>query len=66
MHEIWQDIRKKVLNDFGDPLMVGELALSGFDETLKYIGREPKELSMVFDFTYAALGTFPGKIARRA
>lgn len=58
MHEIWQEIREKVLNDYGDPLMVGELATSPFDEVLKYVGRKPRELSMVFDFAYAELGKF--------
>ncbi|ETN38739.1 uncharacterized protein HMPREF1541_06777 [Cyphellophora europaea CBS 101466] len=56
IHPIWQEIRQKVLNDFGDPLMVGELSLCTFEETMKYIGREPRELSMVFDFTYTMLG----------
>jgi oligo-1,6-glucosidase len=56
IHEFWQEIRKDVLNDFGDPLMVGELGGSTFKDTLKFIGREPRELSMVFDFTYTALG----------
>ena len=56
MHEFWQEIREKVLNDFGDPLMVGELALSSVEETLKYVGRKPRELSMVFDFAYSELG----------
>lgn len=56
IHEYWQAIRKQVLDDFGDPLMVGELSLSSFEDTLKFIGREPRELSMVFDFTYATLG----------
>lgn len=56
IHEYWQDIRKQVLDDFGDPLMVGEMSLSSFEDTLKYIGQEPRELSMVFDFTYTKLG----------
>lgn len=56
IHEYWQEIRKQVLDDFGDPLMVGELALSSFEDTIKFIGREPRELSMVFDFTYTTLG----------
>lgn len=64
IHEYWQEIRK-VLDDYGDPLMVGELALSSFEDTLKFIGREPRELSMVFDFTYTAIGksTFPHMIS---
>jgi len=56
IHEYWQAIRKQVLDDFGDPLMVGEMSLSSFENTLKFIGREPRELSMVFDFAYARLG----------
>ncbi|KEF55774.1 uncharacterized protein A1O9_08525 [Exophiala aquamarina CBS 119918] len=57
IHEYWRAIRKQVLDDFGDPLMVGEMSLTSFEDTLKYIGREPRELSMIFDFTYATLGT---------
>lgn len=56
IHEYWQGIRKDILDDFGDPLMVGELSTLSVEDTLKYIGREPRELSMVFDFAYTFLG----------
>lgn len=58
IHEYWREMRTAVLDDFGDPLMVGELAASSVEETLRFVGRKQRELSMVFDFTYTALGEF--------
>ncbi|KPI39658.1 Alpha-glucosidase [Cyphellophora attinorum] len=64
IHEFWSEMRREVINKYvgGDPLMVGELADSSVEETLRFIGRTgPKkevkeELSMVFDFSYVDLG----------
>jgi glycosidase len=58
MHEWLKEMRKDVLDKFGDVMMVGELGLLGKDEVLKYVSAKERELSMIFDFDIAALGGF--------
>ena len=55
-HTYWQEIRREVLAKYGDVLMIGELGGHDKEEIMKYVGRERKELSMVFDFEMAAVG----------
>lgn len=56
IHEFFQEIRKKVLDKYGDPMMVGELPGSTLEQILKYVGADRRELSMVFDFSVCVLG----------
>jgi len=56
IHEFWKEIRSQVLDNYGDPMMVGELGGSTFNEILKFVSSDERELSMVFDFDFAALG----------
>ena len=55
IHEFWQEIRKGATSKYGDVLMVGELGPIGKEEIMKYVGRNRKELSMVFDFEMSTI-----------
>jgi oligo-1,6-glucosidase len=56
IHEFYREMRKEVLDEFGDPLMVGELGGCDEKQILKYVGSDRRELSMVFDFDFVAVG----------
>ena len=56
IHEYWQEIRKDALDKYGDVLMIGELGPIGHDNIMRYIGRERREMSMVFDFLLNSVG----------
>lgn len=56
MHEWLKEIRKDVLDKYGDVAMVGELPQTEATEVLKYVSRESRELSCVFDFDVVSLG----------
>lgn len=56
IHEFFKEIRKEVLDNYGDPMMVGELPGSTVDQIMKYVGADRRELSMVFDFSVCFLG----------
>lgn len=56
IHEFYQEMRKEVLDKYDDPMMVGELGGTSFEEILKYVSSDRKELSMVFDFSVCTLG----------
>jgi oligo-1,6-glucosidase len=61
IHEFYREIRGQVLDDFGDPMMIGELGGCTKEELMRYIGRDRREISMVFDFDFAAVGLMFGK-----
>lgn len=44
IHEFHQEIRREVLDEFGDVMMVGELPGSSAEEILRFVGAERKEL----------------------
>ena len=56
MHEWWKEIRREVLDQYGDPMMVGELGGADFDTIMKYVSSEERELSCIFDFDHTSLG----------
>jgi oligo-1,6-glucosidase len=56
IHEFYREMRKEVLDDFGDPMMVGELGALPIEQILKYISSDRHEISMVFDFSLVTLG----------
>ncbi|KAF8853486.1 glycoside hydrolase [Acephala macrosclerotiorum] len=56
IHEFYQEIRKSVLDNYGDPMMVGEFGILTIKEILKYIGKDRRELSMAFDFGFTTVG----------
>jgi len=56
IHEYYREIRRDVLNEFGEVLMIGECAFTPFDEVLKYVSAERKEMDMIFDFDIVTLG----------
>ncbi|KAK4494720.1 hypothetical protein PRZ48_014076 [Zasmidium cellare] len=58
MHEWLQELRAKMHRDTNgkDLMLVGELPLTPYEELLKYVIPERKELSMVFDFDMIKLG----------
>jgi oligo-1,6-glucosidase len=56
IHEFYKEMRAKVLDEFDDPMMVGELGGCTFKEILQYVSSDERELSMVFDFELATLG----------
>ncbi|KAL6249198.1 hypothetical protein RBB50_004261 [Rhinocladiella similis] len=57
MHEFLQEQRERVLDQYGDILMVGELPSTNFDEVMSYISAARREYSCVFDFDVVLLGT---------
>lgn len=61
MHEWMKEFRQAVLDPFGDVMTVGECPGTSFDETLKYVSAERKELGMVFDFDLITIGGNLGK-----
>jgi oligo-1,6-glucosidase len=56
IHEFYREIRRDVLDEFGDPMMVGELGGCTIEQILEYVSRDRRELSMVFDFDFVAVG----------
>jgi oligo-1,6-glucosidase len=56
IHEFYKEMRAKVLDEFGDPMMVGELGGCTLKEILQYVSSDERELSMVFDFDLALVG----------
>jgi oligo-1,6-glucosidase len=56
MHEWLREIRKDVLDKYGDVAMVGELPTTPAPEVLKYVSAAARELSCVFDFEVVSLG----------
>jgi oligo-1,6-glucosidase len=55
IHEFYQEIRREVLDEFGDPMMVGELSGCTIEQILEYVSCDRRELSMVFDFDFVAV-----------
>lgn len=58
MHPWLKEIRQRMDADSNgkDIMIVGELPLTPYDELLKYVKPEERELSMVFDFDMVKLG----------
>lgn len=56
MHEWLKEIRRDVLDKYGDVVMVGELAGADAAQLLEYVSAEAKELSCTFDFDVVSLG----------
>lgn len=58
MHKWLKEIRMKMDRDSNgkDLMIVGELPLTPYEELLKYVHPDEKELSMVFDFDMVKLG----------
>ena len=56
IHEFYREVRREVLDEFGDPMMVGELGGCTIPQIMKYVSSERRELSMVFDFDFVAVG----------
>jgi oligo-1,6-glucosidase len=56
MHEFLKEQRKEALDRYGDVVLVGELGHTRAEEVLRYIGKEARELDMVFDFDMVGLG----------
>jgi len=58
MHKWLKEIRVKMDRDSNgkDLMIVGELPLTPYEELLKYVHPDEKELSMVFDFDMVKLG----------
>ncbi|KEF60150.1 uncharacterized protein A1O9_05000 [Exophiala aquamarina CBS 119918] len=60
MHEWLQEQRREALDPFGsDVVLIGELALTSTEETLRYISSHNRELDMVFDFEWLMSGVDP-------
>lgn len=56
IHEFYKEIRAQVLDHFGDPMMVGELGGCSIKQIIEYVSSDNRELSMVFDFDFVAVG----------
>lgn len=58
MHEWLKELRAKIDRDAParDIMIVGELPLTSFEEVLRYVKPEERQLSMVFDFDIVKLG----------
>jgi oligo-1,6-glucosidase len=56
IHEWFKEIRKDILDKYGDVVIVGELPYTDVSEVLKYVSVKEKELSMVFDFDMVTFG----------
>lgn len=50
MHEFLKEIRKEVLDKYGDVVMVGECAGVSAEDILAYVGEQRRELNLIFDF----------------
>jgi len=67
MHEWLQEQRREALDPFGtDIVLVGELALTSAEETLRYISADNRELDMVFDFEWLMSGLQPNMMPYEA
>ncbi|KAK4618592.1 Alpha-glucosidase [Fulvia fulva] len=68
MHVWLKELRARMVADFPekDLMLVGELPLTPYEELLRYVSPEEKELSMVFDFDMVKLGNNdnPDEIAK--
>ena len=56
IHEFYKEIRSDVLDKYDDPMMVGELGGCTIPQILEYVSSDERELSMVFDFDFVAVG----------
>lgn len=61
IHEFYREIRREVLDQFEDPMMVGELGGCTIEQILQYVSSDRRELSMVFDFDFVAVGNMHRK-----
>ncbi|EME40575.1 glycoside hydrolase family 13 protein [Dothistroma septosporum NZE10] len=68
MHVWLKELRARMVADFPEKelMLVGELPLTPYEELLRYVRPEEKELSMVFDFDMVKLGNNdnPDEIAK--
>jgi len=58
IHEFYHEMREQIFSKYvgGDPMLVGELPGTGWEETLRFVSSDNKEMSMVFDFGLPGLG----------
>lgn len=56
MHQWLKELRRDVLDPFGDIMTVGECPGTGFDESLEYVSAARRELKMIFDFDIVMTG----------